>query len=95
MKTDWLERHEKAWQNPIEAERPIVGLIKAWLDYARDYHTRYTFTGVADDGVLGEPWVRIGDNILSLLNGELGRLDGGTLDKLIRETIEKEGGSLE
>ena len=40
------------------------------------------------DGVLGAAWAQIGEGLLGLLNGERGRLDGGTLDRAIRDLLE-------
>lgn len=39
---------------------------------------------LGDDYVLGAAWEAIGHELLTLLNGDLGRLDGGTLDHAIR-----------
>jgi hypothetical protein len=41
--------------------------------------------------VIGDAWEEIGRAILVLLNGETGRLDCGTLDAFIRDTLESEG----
>lgn len=86
----WKIRHQDAWTAPRGAERPIVALIKAWLDYAAE-HARQFESGIGDDGVLGEEWKDIGCGIRGLLNGELGRLDGGELDRIISQALQEQG----
>ncbi len=44
-----------------------------------------------DDGVLGDEWAKIGGALRGLLNGETGRFDCGTLDRLFCETLRSEG----
>lgn len=46
---------------------------------------------IGDDYVLGAAWEEIGTQILNLLNGDLGRLDGGTLDEVIHEALKLAG----
>jgi hypothetical protein len=87
---DWHGRHMTAITAPVGHERPIVNLIKAWTDYA-DQHAHRFESGIGKDYVLGAEWEVIGSALLGLLNGELGRLDGGTLDGFIRNTLKAEG----
>ena len=87
---DWQGRHAQAIHSPQGAERAIVGLLKAWLDYANGHEARYD-SRIGDDYVLGPPWAQIGAGLRQLLNGESGRLDCGTLDSIIYNTLNAEG----
>ena len=86
----WVPRHLDATRFPRGPEIPIVRLIGGWLDYANHHHRRFD-SGIGEDGFLGQHWEAIGQALLAMLNGELGRLDGGTLDALIRDTLSAEG----
>lgn len=86
----WATRHISAINAPRGAEVGIVSLLRGWMQYADTHSQRYE-SGIGEDGVLGDEWVKIGDALLGLLNGELGRLDGGSLDGLIRDTLRAEG----
>jgi hypothetical protein len=46
---------------------------------------------IGEDYVLGPEWTQIGTAIRGLLNGETGRLDCGTLDGFILETMRENG----
>ncbi len=61
-------------------------MLVGWLAYARVHQDRHE-NAVGNDGFLGDHWEALGRAILGLLNGETGRLDCGTLDKLIRHTM--------
>jgi hypothetical protein len=63
-------------------ERPIVGFITALADYG-DAHKERFESDIGDDYVLGKDWMDILKATRGLLNGELGRLDGGTLDGML------------
>ena len=84
-------RHLAALSAPRAPFEPAyVHLLTGWLGYA-DAHNEQYQSGIGDDGVLGPHWARIGADLRGLLNGELGRFDGGTLDSLICRTLEAEG----
>lgn len=68
----------------------MVEMLRGWLRYADACAERYG-SRVGDDGVLGPLWARIGDGLLGLLNGELGALDAGTFDTLIRDVLRDQG----
>ena len=90
-RTGWSARHRAALRAPRGPFEPAyVHLLRGWLCYA-DAHREQYHSGIGDDGVLGPHWARIGADLRGLLNGELGRLDGGTLDGLICRTLEAEG----
>lgn len=86
----WKERHERAVRLPSTTEAPIVGLLRAWSNYALEHKRRYD-SSIGDDGVLGPEWQKIGEGIRGLLNGNTGRLDCGTLDSIIADTLTAEG----
>lgn len=86
----WVKQHAGAWLSPRGAEAPIVNLIKAWLNYA-DKHEEDLGSSIGEDYYLGDRWADIGFALRDLLNGELGRLDGGTLDGLICGALDAEG----
>ena len=52
-------------------------------------------TKLGDDYVIGEHWKDAANALLGLLMGELGHLDGGTIDRQIRDMAEKAGVDLE
>jgi hypothetical protein len=86
----WVLRHKKAIELPQGPERPIVRLLEAWLLYAEQHQERYE-SKIGDDGVLGKAWEAIGVALRGLLNGECGRLDCGTLDSIILDSMKENG----
>src|SRR5689334_8351849 len=103
---DWKERHNAAValhadgkqprfigsadDHRVLAEDSIARLLQAWARYA-DAHKGMYGSPIGEDGVLGDEWRTIGLALRGLLNGELGRLDGGTLDAFILDTLRAEG----
>lgn len=61
----------------------VAQMVGWWEDYAEAYRKRFE-TVIGTDYVLGDAWVEIGKGLLALLNGDLGKHDGGTLDGEIR-----------
>ncbi len=88
--TGWQDRHVEALYAPKGFEAPIVGMIAAWAQYADTHAARYE-SGIGADYVLGVAWHEMGVLIHDLLNGELGRLDGGTLSSFLHTTMRAEG----
>lgn len=88
--TGWQTRHLEALTLPQGAELPIVTLLSAWANYADRHKLRYE-SGIGEDYVLGPAWAKIGASIRTLLNGESGRLDCGTLDSFLCTTLAAEG----
>lgn len=86
----WGQRHADAILYPKGFEAPIVRLLDALTLYADEHKARYE-APIADDGVLGQEWLAIAKAVRGLLNGELGRLDGGTLDTLLYDLTEAAG----
>lgn len=91
---NWQGRHLAAVMSPRGAEKPFVAMLKGWLEYA-DTHANRNEGSIGEDYVLGPEWETIGRSLVSLLNGETGRLDCGTLDSLIRSSLVAEGFSEE
>jgi predicted RNA methylase len=71
-------------------ERAIVGLYRALAEYAEAHAAGGSPVG-ADYFIGDEGWSEICRGALTLLNGELGRLDGGTLDAAFRRLLESRG----
>ena len=87
---DWKARHNQAMQNPRTLfEQAFAQMLGGWHCYATAHQAAYE-SHILKDGVLGECWSAIGEGLLGLLNGELGGLDGGTLDGAIRNLLEPE-----
>lgn len=88
---EWLRRHLRAIGNPrTEFERALVGMLLAWLAYADAHESAYGST-IGEDGVLGPQWTAIGAGLRGLLNGDLGELDGGTLDCVLCTVLTQHG----
>lgn len=89
--TGWQARHLTAIRAPRGEEVGIVRLIGAWLAFA-DEHERNHESRIGDDGYSGPYWASMGRDLIYLLSGPMGnRLDGGTLDTIIRDTLAAEG----
>jgi hypothetical protein len=71
----WKVRHAAAMRAPNATERPFVQLVTLAGELAEQYATDYVLREAVAD------LVRAG---MTLLNAELGRLDGGTLDGYLR-----------
>ena len=92
----WKARHDSAivlarptgMCRPFET--PIAGMLHLWAQYAADHKKEYD-AQIGDDYVLGPAWEELGDSIRTLLNGQTGRLDCGTLDAFILDTMSKNG----
>jgi len=83
----WQDRHNDAMRYPHAGfESAIVHLLNGWVEYA-SHHRKQYISSIGDDGVLGPEWWEIGKALRHLLNGETGRLDCGTLDAFILDTM--------
>ena len=82
--TDWRVRHNVAAALPILPlkEAALVLMFRGWYDYASQHRLQYESL-IGEDYVLGPEWEAIGDSLRALLNGDIGRLDGGTCDSFI------------
>jgi hypothetical protein len=86
----WKTRHNDAWRFPQTKEAPIVNLVLAFAAYADNHSARFD-SKIGFDGVLGPAWADIGQSIITLLNGEIGRLDGGIVDGLVHDIMAEYG----
>lgn len=87
----YWRRHELAIDHPTGPERPFIGMLRGWLEYADTHRTRFE-SGIGEDYVLGPEWERIGRGLRAMLNGDLGRrLDCGALDSIILDALKDEG----
>jgi hypothetical protein len=88
----WAIRHNNAidFCTLSNVEKPVRDMLISWDAYARQHQARYESL-IGEDYVLGPTWASIGESIRTLLNGECGRLDCGTLDSFILKTLEANG----
>jgi hypothetical protein len=71
-------------------EAGLCHMLTGLAQYA-GAHVRQYGSPIAEDGVLGVAWRESLAGLRQLLNGELGRLDGGTLDHAIIELYKAAG----
>lgn len=97
--TGWKQRHLEAMALPLgtlkspakcQSERAVVLMVRGWLEYAESHKAAYQ-SNIGDDYVLRDEWYKIGEALLGLLNGNIGRLDAGTLDEIIRDNLIEQG----
>jgi len=92
----WKERHLNAVyeglsdNSKVTLERAMVLMIKGWCLYAEAMKQQLDWN-IGDDQVLGDEWFKIGEALRGLLNGDMGRLDGGTLDTIIADNLNEQG----
>lgn len=93
--TGWAERHNDAINHPNSTEKSLVSLIEdGWYGYASYHRVRFN-SAIGEDYVFGPAWAEIGRSLLTLLNGELGRLDAGTCDAFVRDVMKENGVEVE
>ena len=91
----WEDRHNAEFAHPrTPTGGPVVHLIKGWVLYAESHKKRFDSL-IGDDGVLGPAWETIGDELRTILNGECGPLDCGTVDGGILATMVKNGTNID
>jgi hypothetical protein len=90
QENQWGARHCAAWREPQGPEVGIVRMIEGVALYA-DHHAKRFESNVGEDGLLGPEVEQIIRSIRTLLNGECGRLDCGTLDRLLLDMLAAEG----
>ena len=92
----WV-RHERALDggransrgSTVTLEHAMAVMLMGWAEYGDAHRAAYR-SGIGEDGVLGPEWAAIGRALLGLLNGDLGRLDGGACDGFLRGALEAE-----
>lgn len=77
-------RHAAALLLPVTAEERTISNLFHELTVLAD---RYK-----DDSVMIRAAESVGSAIIHLLNGEVGRIDQSSMDKQVRDTIERAGG---
>jgi len=82
--------HNEAIDWPKGFEAAIVKMLHFWEMYATEHQKRWE-SPIGEDYVLGVYWKDMGLSLRGLLNGETGRLDCGTLDAFILETMRENG----
>lgn len=83
---DWGARHAAAWTAPTGTGAAIVEVVQSLAKYADAHKARFGST-VGQDAVIGDGWKNIAQGVLTLLNGDLGGLDGGTMDSIVRDMM--------
>lgn len=89
--TDVLKRHNLSLTFPEHRERPLIFLAQAWELYAAEYQRLHNNASVCLDPAMGPAWLAIANAMLTMLNGEIGRLDKATMSEFIRETSAEHG----
>lgn len=87
---DWQDRHFKAWSaihGPSVAIRNLTDVIGRYADY---HAARYE-SPIGEDNILGPAWLQLIKSARTLLNGECGNLDCGTVDNLLVSMALNEG----
>lgn len=80
---DWKKRHDEAMRAPRPGhELAIVRLLRGYEEMARAHRAEYG-EPIGDDGYFGPSWFVGLMALKDALNGELGRLDGGELSRVI------------
>jgi len=80
--TTWQERHEQAFISPQPGfEQAFKHLVQFLDQYDRAHTTRFD-SAIANDYVLGDAYKDILKAARTLLNGEHGRFDAGTMDSI-------------
>lgn len=90
MSSQYGARHNEAIDWPKGFEAAIVKSLHFWEMYATEHQKRWE-SPIGEDYVLGVYWKDMGLALRGLLNGETGRLDCGTLDGFILETMRENG----
>lgn len=88
--SDWAARHQKAWDNPNATERGIKNIIKGYATLADSYASGHGML-LGEDGYFSEHARDMIQAMIAYLNFDCGRLDCGTLDRLIRELASESG----
>lgn len=89
-RNDYGRAHCTAWHEPSHGlERGIVGAVKALADLADDAEAMGLPIG--EDGYGGDYWLQIASAVVKLMSADCGRLDGGTVDRLVRDMARTAG----
>lgn len=83
----WARAHLRALNSTDLHSQALLEMIRGLATYADAYAARLD-SPIGHDYVIGEAWQMIAEGLLALLNGDIGNLDGGTVDKTIRAICE-------
>ncbi len=86
----WEANHNAAVRLPSLKGECIAPMLKYWAMYAQEHQDRFESL-IGEDYVLGPAWRDAGLSMRRLLDGETGRLDCGTLDGFILDTLKENG----
>jgi hypothetical protein len=89
-KGEWASRHNVAVYQIAKNGETVSPMLRAWAQYAKEHREQYE-SPIGEDYVLGPEWRTIGLAIRALLNGNCGRLDCGTLDAFILDSLQENG----
>lgn len=97
-RTGWGVRFWAAWNRKHEDGSKYLDvvpefrqMIVAMATYADLHYHRFGGTGISEDYFLGDAWYQVMDGVRSMLNGDIGDLDAGNIDKLLVGMMEGEG----
>ena len=82
--SDVKARHANALLYPVIPEERSLSILFTELGRLSDRHK--------NDSVMVPAIESLGSAIITLLNGEVGRIDQGSLDKQVRDTVVRAGG---
>jgi hypothetical protein len=85
-----LARVRARENDPASAHWAFLRLVTALADYSDAHRERFE-SSMGDDGFLGPAWLDILKGTRTLLNGETGRLDCGTVDSMLVRMAEAAG----
>jgi len=84
----WGYVHYCNWHGLSRAKSPLASMIEALAKYVDDYHKKYKGP-IGHDRIIGDEGIKnMLNGIITLLNGELDGLDGGTCDQIVRKIAE-------
>ncbi len=87
----WLTRHNDHRDRPADPlERGLCATLDGLREIASAHVSRYE-SSIGDDYVLGEAWSDMWRGLRAMLNGEIGQLDGGEMDRELCELWESAG----
>lgn len=84
MSDSYKQRHVEGLLQPASPEERTISNLLSELGRLAD---RYK-----DDSVMVSAVEQLGSAIIVLLNGEVGRLDQGSIDSKVRQIVESAGG---
>lgn len=98
----WKDRHQDATafargaltvRSPNDGrrlEQAVAFAIQAWCEYAQAHQKRFE-SKIGEDCVLGPAWAAWGAALRTLLNGERGHLDCGTINTILHDNLTEQG----